>query len=313
MATTPATFPQAQGAGTNPGLNATTNAQYATSSFTYPLALGEPGMGLDHYMLFNIDQNVNSGFTTQSINGQAPTGLATVNNNAALDAALGIASGGSSPISRVATAILLYMPPNLVEQYTNDWGAQTEIGFAEDLVGREKSEADTAKSLGVSTLRAVGHQVGGITNLNLNAAAGYAAHVAINNHRELLYDGPEFRQFTFQFRFVPQSVAEATNIYNIITAFKFYAAPEIMVGSGGRYWLYPAEFDISFWAHGVQNSWLGQISTCALVDIIVNYSPVGEWAAHRLEGVGAPGVCTELSLTFREVEFMTKRRILEGF
>lgn len=296
----------------NPGLAGVDSNQYSTQSFTYPLSLGAPGAGLDHYMVININQNNNTGYTSATVNGSSPTAVATVNANQALDARLGIASTGSQAISRVATTIALYMPPNIIEQYTNDWGTRT-LGAAEDVLGGEKSLSDIARSLGVSSLRSVGSRVGTLTNTDLNDAVSYLARVAINDHRELLYNGPEYRTFTFDFRFVPQSKAEAVNIYNIITALKFYQAPEIMQGSGGRYWLYPAEFDVTFISNGQVNDFLGKISTCALVDLKVNYSPVNEWAAFRLGGVGSPPVACEMSITLREVEFMTKQRILQGF
>ena len=290
-------------------------SQYTYASFIYPLDLGAPGAGKDHYMVFHINETSTTQFQTAQVGGQAPG--ATVTTGTATPAINNTSSVVSSqPIKRVATTIVLYIPQYQVN-YKADWQVEN-LGVAADIVGAAKgtrSLSDLLKSGGVSVLKNLGVEVNSLTDTNLSAATSAAARIAINPHQEVIFTGIGFSQFQFNFRFTAQSEAEALNVDNIIKAFKFYAAPEVFTGAAGRFWIYPAEFDIEFYSNGDQNQFLNKISTCALTDMTVNYTSAGEWASHRPHSsiTGAPSVCTDIQLTFQELEIMTKQRILEGY
>lgn len=294
---------------------------YAYNSFMYPLDLASGTSGYDHYVVFHVSENSSTQYATSTVGGQAPTDKPTINQNVQNDFSLGIASTQLQNISRVATTIVLPMPPHIESTYGTDWG-ETELGAAEDIFGKETSLANVLKSLGADAVRHAGHNLShhlnsnskGFTELDFGTAIGYQMRLAVNNHREVLFNGVAFRTFNFTFRFVPQSEAEATNVRNIIQAFRFYQAPEIVRSTAGRFMLYPSEFDIQFYSNGQENLWLNRISTCALTESSVNYTPTGQWSAHRQAPDGtAPGVCTELSLTFQELELIDKQRVLQNF
>ena len=305
--------------------------------------LGVPGAGKDHYMVFHINETVTTQFSTQTLNGRNPSDLATVNQNTANAAASAqqaqqaqqdpngnsttgqngqtaqAQSGGSvsyRPIQRVPTTIVLYMPPEITTTYEANW-APTSLGAAKDAMDVIKggSMKNLFESMGVSAAKHVADTVNKITDLNFTDAASLSTRMIINNHLEVIFNGIEFRRFNFTWRFTPESEAEALNVDNIIRAFKFYAAPEILTAWTGRFWIYPAEFDIEYWANGRPNEFVNKISTCALINMSVNYTASGHWAAHRHHSVldGSPSVCTDMTLTFIELELMQKQRILEGY
>jgi hypothetical protein len=320
-------------------------SQYTYSSFIYPLDLGAPGAGKDHYMVFHINETSTTQYQTTNVNGAAPTGQPTIVANAQQSQANGMGSttntpsqngtstsgqqGNSAsnpssvvayqPIKRVATTIVLYIPQHQVN-YHAEWEAEN-LGVAADVMEAIKgseSLKDLFKSAGASGLKNAGTMLNELTDLNLSAATSAATRIAINPHMEVIFNGIGFRQFQFSFRFTAQSEAEALNIDNIIRAFKFYAAPEILAGAAGRFWIYPAEFDIQFYSNGTENDFLNKISTCALTDMQVNYTSAGQWSAHRpyksTPGLaGSPSVCTDIQLTFKELEIITKERILQGY
>lgn len=287
--------------------------QYSYSSFIYPLDLGTNTSGYNHFVVFHINENSTTQYGTSTVGGNAPKDAPTINQNVKNDLKLNAASTSSQNVSRVATTIVLPMPPRLESGFSADWG-EADLGVAEAIFGREGSNAQFFKSLGASGLQKLGKLAQTFSDLSLNDTVSYVARLAVNNHREVLFNGVPFRTFDFLFRFVPQSEAEAMNVHNIIEAFRFYQAPEIVSGSAGRYMLYPAEFDIEFHANGIENPWLNKISTCALIDSDVNYTPTGEWSAHRpMPDGSAPGVCTEFTMRFKELEIMTKQRISQGY
>jgi hypothetical protein len=130
----------------------------------------------------------------------------------------------------------------------------------------------------------------------------------------MLFRGVGFRTWQFNYKFTPRSEQEASNVFNIIKALKFYASPEVNKGAGQpRYWIYPAEFDLEFWANGRQSNFLNKISTCALTDITVNYTGSGGWSAMRPGTFNGVPVETHMSLTFQELEIITKERVLNNF
>jgi hypothetical protein len=292
--------------------------QYKYASFIYPLDLGAPGAGLDHYMVFHINETSLTQFHTRTGTGTfsgttnpdgtlaGPTDIPTVNAN-----------GASQPIRRVATTIVLYMPGSIVTNYSAEWQV-AELGAARELIDASvghTSLTEFFKSAGISGGANGLTALNEFTGLSLKEAIGSKARLAINNHAEVIFNGIGFRSFQFNFRFTPQSEEEAVNVDNIIRAFKFYAAPEIIQGAAGRFWIYPAEFDLQYYSNGKENLFLNKISTCALTDISVNYTPQSHFAAHRAHNQiqGAPSVCVDLSMTYKELEIMTKNRILNSY
>lgn len=326
---------------------------YRYASFIYPMDLGAPGSGKDHYVVFHINETTMTNFRTRNRdgtftqNGPITRTEPTIRTNANIDSqanegtstnaarsfaanVTGTTSGTETgslrrsifdavkvPITRVATTIVLYMPDTISASYQARWEAE-DLGAASDFTNLVKgtgSKSELLKSALAGAAKELGSDLNGQTNLNLSGALSAASRTAINNHQEVIFNGIGFRQFQFNFRFMPQSEDEAVNVDNIIRAFKFYAAPEVLPGTAGRFWLYPAEFDIQYYANGEENEFLNKISTCALSDMQVNYTAAGRWSGHRPHATikGSPPVCTDILLTFHELEIMTKRRVLSGY
>lgn len=324
--------------------------KYSYASFIYPLDLGAPGAGKDHFMVFHINETSTTQFQTMKSSGQftndpnaGPNGDPTIvangkksqkngfgnqisvptnggekettkNNNGVVNTAV---SAAKQPIRRVATTIVLYMPESIVTQYQAEWQAE-QLGAAADFTNAVRGAGtlgEALKSAGAGAAQTAGTMLNQFTNLSLADALSRTTRLAINPHMEVIFNGIGFREFNFKFRFTPESEQEALNVDNIIRAFKFYAAPEILRGTAGRFWIYPAEFDIQYYSNGSENLFLNKISTCALTNMEVNYTPVGQWSAFRPHPdiEGQPSVCTDISLTFKELEIITKERILEGY
>jgi hypothetical protein len=133
-----------------------------------------------------------------------------------------------------------------------------------------------------------------------------AAKVATNPFKEVMFEAIDFRTFSFKYTFLPKSESEVHNVRRIIDLFKFHMHPEL--SDGGLFYVYPSEFEMQYYFRGEENTFLHKISTCVLTDMQVDY---GSQFFSSFDD-GAP---TEiiLSLTFKEIELLTKERIVKGY
>ena len=84
--------------------------------------------------------------------------------------------------------------------------------------------------------------------------------------------------------------------------------PELDQATSGAFYLFPGVFDITFMHGAMPNEWLYQTSTCALTNMIINYTGAGQWVA--MDSLSFPGApfAIELTLQFTETEFLHRAR-----
>ena len=219
-----------------------------------------------------------------------------------------------APTKRLSQAIALYMPAQLQMSQKAGYG-EAEIGTvvahamsAIDAVQSDASFNELAKSF-VSQTGAVVEDMA-TTALDAVATGTKAARdISLgrvrNNRSEMLFEGIDRRSFAFTFKMLPTSAEEANAIEEIVTAFRFHAMPEV-VGSDptGRTMIMPSTFDIEYHP----NTHLHKISTAVLESVDIQYGgerPQFFTDDHPVE--------TQLTLNFKEMEIITKQRILAGF
>jgi hypothetical protein len=210
---------------------------------------------------------------------------------------------------RIAESIALYMPPNIVYNTHNEYedislsalgGQLTVAALRTSAAFRARRNAQQQALNGAaSNIISAGQVVGQVSSL---------VQSPINPAIEILFSNTLQRQFVFEFLLAPRTEEESKNIKEIIRTLRFHAAPE--VGSlAGLNWIPPAEFDIAFFKDGKENTNIPRINTCVLERIEVDVTPTGIYSTFSN---GHP-VATRLSLGFRELEPVHKRRIEQGF
>ena len=221
-----------------------------------------------------------------------------------------------APKKRLDTAIVLYMPPQIQTTYGLNY-TDVDLGFAAqamagvfDVMGGNEAKVNAEQVTSYAKKAA-------LTALNTVAPGATAAlqirmGAVISNKMELSFTGVNRREFQFVFNFTPKSEAEANTIRDIITTFKFYAHPSFLEGTGGNMMTIPDSFDIEYRSHGKHNQYLHKISTCFCTGINVQYGG-DRFTAHKQNDKGAPPSKTILTLTFKEMELITKTRIGEGY
>ena len=129
---------------------------------------------------------------------------------------------------------------------------------------------------------------------------------------ELAFKGIDKRTFSYEFKFIPRSQDEADEIKKIINAFKFNMLPEMPQGLQGRSMTVPNTFDISYMYQNAENNYLHKISTCFLENMDVKYGG-SRYKTFDGNEDGAPPVETSISLSFKEIELITREKATEGF
>ena len=131
----------------------------------------------------------------------------------------------------------------------------------------------------------------------------------LSDRMELAFKGIGKREFVYEFKMMPRSAKEATEIVAIIAMFKNHMLPRMMgAAARGRRMSIPDTFDIKYMFGDKENSFLNKVSTCFLSDMQVSYGG-GKFRAHD----GGEPTETTISLTFKEIEIITRQRAEEGF
>jgi hypothetical protein len=223
---------------------------------------------------------------------------------------------------RIAESIALFMPSPVIFSSENKYEEISLTAFAGQ-AGKLGAIATAAGIAGLLTRSRqaainVGRGVRGALN-----AAGQAAEFArqavtlggapINPKVEVLFATTPQRQFVMEWLLAPKNEKESETIKRIVQTLRFHGAPELSyIGAGGLgapSFIPPAEFDITFYNKGVENTHMPRINTCVLERIEVQYDPAGIYSTFRN---GHP-VGVRLSMSFRETEIIHKKRILQGF
>lgn len=302
---------------------------------TFPADLANDYVG--HYVVININVPVfaRNSATARTSYGGAAFGQNLMSNEYSKVDTLRFGNAvdvrGTSPITgfntlqrepfsiprytrRIKESIAILMPQAVVYSSTNEFqeisltamagGVLTGAGaIVGGFLGGRAGGIEGAKegaAAGANIVDAAGKIIGQTSSM-----LGYP----INPRVEVLYSRTNLRQFVLEFLMAPRNEQESENMKAIIRTLRYHAAPELDTATSGFTWIPPAEFDITFYDKGVENTNIPRINTCVMDRIDVDYAPSGVYSTFSN---GHP-VMARLSLGMREVEVVHKRRVLQGF
>ena len=230
--------------------------------------------------------------------------------------------GQSMQLSKNATVsidklIALYMPPSLSVSYNSKYGPSniSAMGMMgktalDAFMGKNGINFDTALEKGLDEFKQ-GAETAVMAILD-TAAPGATALLALEKgairtpKMELMFEGIQRREFSFEFVFIPKSAREAQIVQDIVHQFKFHMASNYTDGTF-REMDIPSFFNIRYMYKSAENPFLNKISTCALENMDVSYG--GDRFVGYEEGVPQT---TKISLKFKELEIITKSAIAAG-
>jgi len=202
-----------------------------------------------------------------------------------------------------------------------DYAKAAGIGAGSGLFfGGAKQGANIAASIEAAT--AIMNNLGGDASKALVGATGVSkllgmasfgvdvesilartAGIVPNNNLDLLFNGPQLRSFSFNYKMTARDEKEAKMIRRIIRFFKQGSAPKKKTGGAGAasYFLAtPNVFKIKFCVGGgAENKAISRYKVCALQSVTTNYTAAGPmWAAYD---DGQP-LMVGIDLVFSELE-----------
>lgn len=206
--------------------------------------------------------------------------------------------------------VTLPVTPGISESNGVEWGSGT-------MTASEAILANTALSGIKSGLGAAANTLGGVASAVQenpsdvkNAIANYFTQQAtgaseilsrtqgavFNPNMALLFRGPTLRPFTFSFKLSPRSSSEAKQVIKIIRFFKQGMSP--LKSKSNLFLKAPHTFKIKYQYKLQDHPYIGQIKECALQNLVVNYTPEGQY------GTFTDGVMFsyEIQMTFQELE-----------
>lgn len=296
----------------------TVNMQVAKQAFksgglVYPADVGEMTRS-KHYIQFFVNEQTHASASLGIGAYEGQTQMNRNNSNVSMQRA---------PTRRAAGSIALYMPSQLNVSHKVNYG-EAEIGAmvasigagitslvgdgGEGILDRITSAAgnlyDGATAGGMSRLAGVAEAAGAT---GARAAVEIAQGKITNNRTEMKFEGIDRRSFSYSFRLLPRSSAEAETVKNIVNVFRMQSLPEVSARDGlGRTLIAPSTFDIEY-SNTVRDQ-LHKISTCVLESVNVKYG--GERPQFFKDGYP---VETQLDLQFKELEIITKERVMAGY
>jgi hypothetical protein len=215
--------------------------------------------------------------------------------------------------TRISRAIALFMPDGINTSYDNEYSAISMtatfgvLGLATQALYAKGDTGQTNAFINEAAARIAGGLLGNedVTRAGLFATTGKV----LNPQLEMIYNTPVLRKFVFDFRLIPRNVTESIQINSIVQMLKYYSAPTIPNGVGGRYLIPPAQFEIEFYdGAGSKNPFLFKTKKCVLSGLNLDFTPNG-YASHD---DGAP-VETRMQLTFQEVSIIDRNAVTRGF
>ena len=217
---------------------------------------------------------------------------------------------------QILQSIYLYMPTGFevgygLEYEDSSMASLGNLKLAKAIVqGDQATARDIGKKLGLANLKvldSLGELVGAEPGTFKMFASAQQRQVtnpmALHTFKEV-----KRREFSFAYTFLPRNQEEMQTCHEIIGLLKYYAHPKRSDGTG-RLLDYPAEFGISFlMANGTLNGYLPQILKCALKSISVKYGEDTTFTTFREDDFGAAPTKITMSLTFSELEILTRDR-----
>ena len=231
------------------------------------------------------------------------------------------------PTRNKVAVISMFMPAQVQTTYGVQF-TDTQIGLFtgdalsvfDDLTtsgGSTERAMETIQTIGTESLPTslvlmMQNTLGALPGLGgLREARGITTGEIISDRLELAFKGVDKRSFQYTFKMIPKSAAESEEIRKIVYMFKRNMLPEFVGGSNGRKMVVPNTFDIEYMYNAKHNEYLHKIGTCYLQNMSVSYGG-DKYRTYSETDNGAPPVETSITLSFKELDLITRESIVNG-
>lgn len=189
--------------------------------------------------------------------------------------------------------IALYMPEDLNSQYGQGWQGKGFTNIAANIlrvgglhVGNLAADvvAGGSQALLANAAAAAISALPGAGSVGINDVLGGLGGKVLNPNFEVMYQGPELRNFTFRWKLVARNTTDRDNINKIIHAFKYAMTPAydeatfnfLKVPSVVRFFFCKGGGA----GNGSDHPFLFKSKSCAITNFDVNYTPDGAYTTY---------------------------------
>jgi hypothetical protein len=222
-------------------------------------------------------------------------------------------SGGRKTGGKSIGSVILPIPGGISDTNAVDWGSGTmnpiqaaaanialktlQDGFAAGADAAVKI-GEEAKNAGPDVKKGIASFIAGSATQIGKQALQRGEGMVLNPNMELLFNGPQLRNFGFSFKLSPRNAREAQEVVKIIKFFKQGMSP---IRSKSNFFLKaPHTFNLRYIkgrSNNKDQKFLNKFKECALTNATVQYTPDGNYNTFT-DGVMAS---YSLQLTFSEL------------
>ena len=228
--------------------------------------------------------------------------------------------------SGLSSIIALYMPEELSIPSTVKWkdealgavGAGLQVtrngggaGAAAYAMGKSAFISGGAAA-GISAAGALAKSAGvNLDEGHLKNAASAASKQTLNPYLTMIFEGVDFRKYSFRFKFTPATEADCSTIDRIIREFRAASLPNNE--QGDALLKYPDEVEIAYMfngSNGVEvHPWLKKFKRSVITGLDVSYGDGSQWTQFRN---GFPTVVS-LKMDLMEIDPVYRLDVLRGY
>ena len=238
-----------------------------------------------------------------------PRGLQAEGNSFVAQSRLGAGEGEGENKRSILATMYLPIPGGISDSNGVDWskgdmgllestlanfGMKAMMGGAPAATGAAEQTAGAAQANSEALKTAVG--TGIIKNLTGVNALQRERGAVFNQNTELLFNGVQLRQFSFNYKFSPRDTGEAEMVKKIIRTLKQGMSPK--KANNFTFIKSPHTFFLSYHLRNQDHPYLNKFKECALTSLQVNYTPDGNYATYYDGSM----VSYSVTMSFQELE-----------
>jgi hypothetical protein len=207
---------------------------------------------------------------------------------------------------KITDAIALYIDAPPTVKYNMNY-ANKDLGtLLGVLSGSVEGSLAGAGEAGAAIGASLAKLPGAFGAADVGSALSVSTGTTLNPFKEVVFESVDFRSFAFKYKFFPKSQGEADSVFKIIKTFKEHMHPQM--SDGKLFFIYPSEFQITYFFEGGPNHYFHKFKPCVLESLDISYG--GDQFSSFADGTPTE---IHLSMTFRENEILTRNSIRDGY
>jgi len=263
--------------------------------------------------------NLNNDFNTAQQESERQNLINNLDRRSRIPKQGGLESiGARFNYTRTKDIITMYMPPTIDVEYKANYKNES-FGLLSKLVATGSS-GQGITGIASDAFTVIGDAISdSLKKLQSEAKSLSTGNITLDR-QEVLFEGIDFRTFSYEFNFLPKTPSESVAVDKITKLFKYHSMPQITAATTGTYdFQVPSQFQIQYMYRQKQNTFLHNIGNVVCTTCSLSYGDGDTWSTFRpltagngSNAEGPPPIITTMKLDFQEVDLMDRNAIAKG-